>query len=181
MDVHHAQHDLRWSRYFRDGRWRLASEFLGPAPGRQELHAEHTGPHYLRRKWYVVPDTTGTYSADMRNHHLENYAIQNRVFSVLLGDAVPEELEGTTDDNYYNHYSEISTVEANWYVVEQSSERVTNFQQGFVHIRPLGCRRKRLCECCQAHRRQTSEMVHNTRPRTPIFQQLIRRYLQHSW
>jgi len=45
----------------------------------------------------------------------ETYSIQNRVFSVLLGDAIPAELEGTTDDNYYNHYSEISTVEANWY------------------------------------------------------------------
>jgi acid phosphatase len=44
----------------------------------------------------------------------ETYSIQNRVFSVLLGDAVPKELVGTTDDNYYNHYSEISTVEANW-------------------------------------------------------------------
>ncbi|KAN0110208.1 acid phosphatase [Hyaloscypha variabilis] len=44
----------------------------------------------------------------------ETYSIQNRVFSVLLGDAIPAELEGTTDDNYYNHYSEISTVEANW-------------------------------------------------------------------
>jgi hypothetical protein len=42
--------------------------------------------------------------ADSRFPHLENYAIQNKVFSVLLGDAVPEELEGTTDDNYYNHY-----------------------------------------------------------------------------
>jgi acid phosphatase len=45
------------------------------------------------------------------------------VFSVLLGDAVPAELEGTTDDNYYNHYSEISTVEANWYVLQQSSQQ----------------------------------------------------------
>lgn len=45
---------------------------------------------------------------------------QNRVFSVLLGDAVPAKLEGTTDDNYYNHYSEISTVEANWYVPQPS-------------------------------------------------------------
>jgi acid phosphatase len=44
----------------------------------------------------------------------ETYAIQNRVFSILLGDAVPKELVGTTDPNYYNHYSEISTVEANW-------------------------------------------------------------------
>jgi hypothetical protein len=42
--------------------------------------------------------------ADARFPRLENYAIQNRVFSVLLGDAVTEELEGTTDENYYNHY-----------------------------------------------------------------------------
>ncbi|EHK97099.1 putative Phosphate-repressible acid phosphatase [Glarea lozoyensis 74030] len=44
----------------------------------------------------------------------ETYSIENKVFSVLLGDAVPEALVGTTDSNYYNHYSEISTVEANW-------------------------------------------------------------------
>ncbi|TVY38918.1 Phosphate-repressible acid phosphatase [Lachnellula occidentalis] len=44
----------------------------------------------------------------------ETYTIQNRVFSVLLGDAVPQKLVGTTDSNYYNHYSEIATVEANW-------------------------------------------------------------------
>jgi acid phosphatase len=47
----------------------------------------------------------------------ETYTIQNKVFSVLLGDAVPKHLEGTSDDNYYNHYSEIATVEANWYVL----------------------------------------------------------------
>lgn len=33
---------------------------------------------------------------------------------MILGDAVPKSLVGTTDSNYYNHYSEISTVEANW-------------------------------------------------------------------
>jgi acid phosphatase len=44
----------------------------------------------------------------------ETYSIQNKVFSILLGDAVPKSLVGTTDPNYYNHYSEISTVEANW-------------------------------------------------------------------
>ncbi|RDW88128.1 acid phosphatase phoa-1 [Coleophoma cylindrospora] len=44
----------------------------------------------------------------------ETYTIQNRVFSVLLGDAVPKKLIGTTDANFYNHYSEIATVEANW-------------------------------------------------------------------
>lgn len=44
----------------------------------------------------------------------ETYSIQNNVFSILLGDAVPENLVGTTDSSYYNHYSEIATVEANW-------------------------------------------------------------------
>ena len=44
----------------------------------------------------------------------ETYSIENRVFSILLGDVVPQSLIGTTDSNYYNHYSEISTVEANW-------------------------------------------------------------------
>lgn len=44
----------------------------------------------------------------------EEYAQQNRVFSILLGDAIPQELVGTTDNNFYDHYSEISTVEANW-------------------------------------------------------------------
>lgn len=43
-----------------------------------------------------------------------NYATPNRVFSVLLGGAVPENLRGTTDDNYYDHYSQLSTVQANW-------------------------------------------------------------------
>ena len=44
----------------------------------------------------------------------ETYTIQNRVFSILLGDAVPKHLVGTTDNSYYNHYSELATVEANW-------------------------------------------------------------------
>ncbi|KAB5586265.1 acid phosphatase [Coniochaeta sp. 2T2.1] len=43
-----------------------------------------------------------------------SYAKQNRIFGVLLGDAVPAELAGTTDDTFYNHYSEIASVEANW-------------------------------------------------------------------
>lgn len=42
------------------------------------------------------------------------YSMENRILALLLGDAVPKELVGTTDSNYYNHYSEISTVEANW-------------------------------------------------------------------
>lgn len=42
------------------------------------------------------------------------YTLQNRVLGILLGDAVPQELVGTTDANYYDHYSEIASAEANW-------------------------------------------------------------------
>ncbi|KAH6606455.1 acid phosphatase [Trichoderma cornu-damae] len=44
----------------------------------------------------------------------ETYADRNRILGILLGDAVPQHLVGTTDDHFYNHYSEIATVEANW-------------------------------------------------------------------
>jgi acid phosphatase len=44
----------------------------------------------------------------------ESYPTKNRVWAVALGDAVPPHLVGTKDSNYYNHYSEIATVEANW-------------------------------------------------------------------
>lgn len=43
-----------------------------------------------------------------------SYAKQNRIVGILLGDAIPKALVGTTDDTYYNHYSELSTVQANW-------------------------------------------------------------------
>jgi acid phosphatase len=42
------------------------------------------------------------------------YTQKNRVLGILLGDSVPADLVGTTDDTIYTHYSEISTVCANW-------------------------------------------------------------------
>ncbi|KJA23755.1 hypothetical protein HYPSUDRAFT_86572 [Hypholoma sublateritium FD-334 SS-4] len=39
---------------------------------------------------------------------------QNRIDTVLLGTAVPRELVGTTDSAFYNHYSNLATVQANW-------------------------------------------------------------------
>ena len=44
----------------------------------------------------------------------EVYTGDNRVFSVLLGDAIPVDKQGTTDDGLYNHYSQLATVERNW-------------------------------------------------------------------
>ncbi|KAH3687659.1 hypothetical protein WICPIJ_001356 [Wickerhamomyces pijperi] len=44
----------------------------------------------------------------------ETYADKNKVFALLFGGAVPESLHGTVDSTFYNHYSEIASVEANW-------------------------------------------------------------------
>ncbi|KAF4425153.1 acid phosphatase [Fusarium acutatum] len=40
--------------------------------------------------------------------------IPNKVFTVLLGGAIPPSLHGTTDSMYYNHYSMLSTLSVNW-------------------------------------------------------------------
>jgi acid phosphatase len=42
------------------------------------------------------------------------YTQANRVVAMLLGDSIPMKLVGSTDATYYNHYSEIATVQANW-------------------------------------------------------------------
>ncbi|KAJ7767630.1 phosphoesterase family-domain-containing protein [Mycena metata] len=44
----------------------------------------------------------------------ETYGIQNRIFTVAMGGAIPEHLRGTTDDTLYTHYSSLSTVQSNW-------------------------------------------------------------------
>ncbi|KAG9775032.1 acid phosphatase phoa, partial [Aureobasidium melanogenum] len=44
----------------------------------------------------------------------ETYGVQNKIFSVLIGGAVPKELRGTTDATFYNHYSTIASVSQNW-------------------------------------------------------------------
>lgn len=44
----------------------------------------------------------------------ESYSVRNQIFGMLLGDAVPSSLVGTEDSSFYNHYTEISSVSANW-------------------------------------------------------------------
>ncbi|KAH9033231.1 phosphoesterase family-domain-containing protein [Lactarius deliciosus] len=44
----------------------------------------------------------------------ENSGVNNQIWSVLLGGAVPAALHGTTDSTFYTHYSSLSTVQANW-------------------------------------------------------------------
>ncbi|KAJ2968363.1 hypothetical protein NUW54_g13241 [Trametes sanguinea] len=44
----------------------------------------------------------------------ETFSINNRIYTLALGNGVPKELRGTTDSTFYTHYSALSTVEANW-------------------------------------------------------------------
>lgn len=43
-----------------------------------------------------------------------NYSEPNRVYSFLVGGAIPAHLKGTTDDTFYTHYSIMASLEANW-------------------------------------------------------------------
>ncbi|KAG6853122.1 hypothetical protein C0991_006732 [Blastosporella zonata] len=61
-------------------------------------------PNFNDNKTLVILtfDETGTSS------------IANKVFTIILGGALPASLVGTSDANVYTHYSTIATVEANW-------------------------------------------------------------------
>ncbi|KAF7896325.1 hypothetical protein EAF00_006339 [Botryotinia globosa] len=44
----------------------------------------------------------------------ETYSKPNRIYSVLLGGAVPSDKKGTVDTTIYSHYSILSTLQNNW-------------------------------------------------------------------
>lgn len=44
----------------------------------------------------------------------DTYEIGNKIYTFLLGGAVPENLRGAKDDTFYTHYSVISSMSANW-------------------------------------------------------------------
>ncbi|PYH43272.1 acid phosphatase PHOa [Aspergillus saccharolyticus JOP 1030-1] len=44
----------------------------------------------------------------------KTYSKGNKIFSILLGGAIPDDLKGTKDDTFYTHYSVIASVSANW-------------------------------------------------------------------
>ena len=46
----------------------------------------------------------------------ETYTKPNTMFTILIGGpgVIPDNLKGTVDNTFYNHYSAISTVSANW-------------------------------------------------------------------
>ncbi|KAA8650134.1 hypothetical protein EYZ11_008775 [Aspergillus tanneri] len=44
----------------------------------------------------------------------DTYEIGNKIYSFLVGGAVPENLRGKKDDTFYTHYSIIASLSANW-------------------------------------------------------------------
>jgi hypothetical protein len=90
----------------------------------------------------------------------ETYTIQSRVFSVLLGDALPSNLIGQTDSNFNDHCS--ATVEAEWYVnsFHLSSNPLTTLW-GSLHPRPLRRRRERVLARHRPNRQQATQVVHD--------------------
>ncbi|KAK1142242.1 hypothetical protein N8T08_007986 [Aspergillus melleus] len=44
----------------------------------------------------------------------DTYEIGNKIYSFLVGGAVPEHLRGKQDDTFYTHYSIIASLSANW-------------------------------------------------------------------
>ena len=44
----------------------------------------------------------------------ESYSVQNTVWTLLLGGALPSNLQGTNDSTFYTHYSMMSSVQNNW-------------------------------------------------------------------
>lgn len=71
-------------------------------------------------EYWLVPLLTNPKFNDNRTLiHLtfdenESYGIQNTVYTVLLGGAVPANLHGTNDTHFYTHYSALSSVQNNW-------------------------------------------------------------------
>jgi len=62
-----------------------------------------SNPHFMKRTLVLITfDETA------------NYLSNNKVFSLLLGDAVPNSAHGTTNSTSFNHYSQMATVEQNW-------------------------------------------------------------------
>jgi acid phosphatase len=100
------------SRQYRNSRWVLDAQVPRASPDEQELHEQYYGHGKLTHTSGFQDLISDILKVTFDENH--SYAQQNRVVAILLGDAIPTNLVGTTDSAYYNHYSEIATVQANW-------------------------------------------------------------------
>ncbi|CZS98128.1 related to phosphate-repressible acid phosphatase precursor [Rhynchosporium agropyri] len=81
-----------------------------------------SNPHFMKRTLVLISKTNPFSSPRLEDladkfaafDETESYSSDNKVFSLLLGDAVPASAYGTTSSSSYNHYSQMATVEQNW-------------------------------------------------------------------
>lgn len=73
----------------------------------------------------------------------ETHSKPNKVASLLLGGAIPDNLKGTTDTTFYTHYSILATLENNWglsnlgrYDVGANVFDVVAQKTGYKNLRP---------------------------------------------
>ncbi|KAH7021286.1 phosphoesterase family-domain-containing protein [Microdochium trichocladiopsis] len=78
----------------------------------------------------------------------EDYSQPNRIVSLLLGNAVPADLRGTEDNDFYTHFSILSTVQNNWelsnlgrYDVGANVFRVVAEKTGYKNMDPPNAER----------------------------------------
>lgn len=64
----------------------------------------------LMKNEYFMKDTLVLLTFDEE----DSYGKSNKVYSILVGGAIPDNLKGTQDDTFYTHYSTIATASANW-------------------------------------------------------------------
>jgi hypothetical protein len=70
----------------------------------------------------------------------ETYTDGNKIYSILLGGAIPENLRGTTDDTFYNHVCGYSASHRSVYLTAATvlDHLLSLRQLGSPVSRPLG-------------------------------------------
>ncbi|OAA61519.1 acid phosphatase [Cordyceps fumosorosea ARSEF 2679] len=96
--------------------------------GRSEFHRD-LAADALPQWMFITPNMTSDGARHLRPGLRKG---RNRVLGVLLGDAVPRELAGTSDDAFYTHYSQIATVVANW---GKTGDRVRAWDGGEAELK----------------------------------------------
>src|SRR4051794_24412719 len=95
----------------------MGPKLPNPSPLQPQFPETHTRATQYVSPFLFLPLSHKTGKEYQQYPAFDETALQigsNKVFSVLLGDAVPAAKKGTTDGTSYNHYSQMATVESNW-------------------------------------------------------------------
>ena len=62
----------------------------------------------------------------------ETWDVQNHIYTLVLGNGLPDDVVGTTDDTFYTHFYLLSTVEANWALKNLGRNDVNEWVNDFL-------------------------------------------------